>query len=210
MKNIKVVAFDCDGVMFETKKANTAYYNSILAHMGKPGMTPEQFEFVHMHTVQESLAYLFDEKELDAAHAYRKNMTYEPFIKAMEMEPYLKPLLEKLRSGYKTAIATNRTDTMARVLSEFGLEDSFDLVVTALDVEHPKPHPDELLKIISYFEIGSSQLIYVGDSALDQMAAAAAGVPFVAYDNRSLEAAFHINSLKEIEEIEGWGFTPPI
>jgi HAD superfamily hydrolase (TIGR01509 family) len=203
MKNIKVVAFDCDGVMFDTKKANTAYYNSILAHLGKPGMTPEQFEFAHMHTVQESLAYLFDEKELDAANAYRKRMTYAPFIKAMEIEPYLKPLLGKLRPDYKTAIATNRTDTMSRVLSEFGLEGSFDLVVTALDVAHPKPHPEELLKIISYFEIESSQLIYVGDSALDQLAASAAGVPFVAYDNQSLEAAFHITGLKEMEKIVG-------
>ena len=29
MKNIKVVAFDCDGVMFDTMKANMAYYNQI-------------------------------------------------------------------------------------------------------------------------------------------------------------------------------------
>ena len=36
MKNIKVVAFDCDGVMFDTTKANIAYYNQILDHFDRP------------------------------------------------------------------------------------------------------------------------------------------------------------------------------
>ncbi|MBW1841164.1 MAG: hypothetical protein JRI75_05165, partial [Deltaproteobacteria bacterium] len=50
MKDIVVVAFDCDGVMFDTTRANMAYYNRILNHFGKPDMTPEQFSFAHMHT----------------------------------------------------------------------------------------------------------------------------------------------------------------
>ncbi len=42
MKNIEVVAFDCDGVMFDTINANMAYYNKILEHFGRPAMTPQQ------------------------------------------------------------------------------------------------------------------------------------------------------------------------
>ena len=130
MKDIKVVAFDCDGVMFDTEKANTAYYNHILAHFGTPPMTPEQFAYCHMHTVDETIAILFDdEKQIEAAHAYRKTMRYDPFFKDMEIETHLRPLLQKLRPRYKTAIATNRTDTMSRVLVEFGLEDDFDFSV---------------------------------------------------------------------------------
>jgi len=43
----------------------------------------------------------------------------------------------------------------------------------------------------------------VGDSELDEIAAKAAGVSFVAYKNRSLSADFHIQSLKQIAEILG-------
>ena len=44
MEHIKVVAFDCDGVMFDTTKANMSYYNEILEHFGQPTLTPDQFE----------------------------------------------------------------------------------------------------------------------------------------------------------------------
>ena len=32
MNDVRVVIFDCDGVMFDSKDANTAYYNTILHH----------------------------------------------------------------------------------------------------------------------------------------------------------------------------------
>ena len=202
MKNIKVVAFDCDGVMFDTTKANMAYYNHILNYFGRPAMTPEQFTYSHMHTADDAIAHLFDdEKSLVAAQAYRKTMTYYPFLQYMKIEPYLKRLLEKLRLQYKTAIATNRADTMNRVLRENGLEEYFNLVVTANDVDNPKPHPEQLIKIMEHFNVDSRQVLYVGDSELDEMAAKAAKVRFIAYDNGSLAAEFHIQSLKEIEGI---------
>jgi phosphoglycolate phosphatase len=202
MNNIKVVAFDCDGVMFDTVKANTAYYNNILNHFGKPDMTPEQFTYSYMHTADEAIAKLFeDKKSFEEAQVFRKHMSYIPFLKYMEIEPHLKPLLKKLKSKYKTAVATNRTDTMKRVLIEHDLEEYFDLVVSALDVENPKPSPDQLITILEYFNIEPSQLIYVGDSKLDEIAAKAAGIPLIAYKNRSLDAEFYINSLKELENI---------
>ncbi len=202
MNNIKVVAFDCDGVLFDTKKANMAYYNRVLNQFGMPDMTKEQFDFTHMHTVDQSLAYLFDDKAtLEAAQTFRKNISYIPFLKFMEIEPHLKPLLKKLRPDFKTAIATNRTDTMDRVLIEHDLTEFFDFVVTASDVKRPKPDPEPLVKIIEYFGLKPQHMIYVGDSKLDESAAKSAGVVMVAYKNRSLSADFHIESLKEIEDI---------
>lgn len=202
MEHIKVVAFDCDGVMFDTTKANMAYYNEILQHFGRPTLTPRQFAYCHSHTADQSIAYLFnDEKSFREAQNYRKRMSYIPFLKYMVLEPYLKPLLEKLRPRYKTAIATNRSNTMDRVLSEHGLEGCFDLVVSSNDVDRPKPYPDPLIRILEHFEIEAYNTLYVGDSELDEISAKAAGVPFVAYQNRSLSANFHIESLKEIAQI---------
>jgi phosphoglycolate phosphatase len=202
MKNIKVVAFDCDGVMFDTTKANIAYYNQILDHLGQPPLTPDQFAYCHSHTVDQSIEFLCNDPEnIQAAQSYRKNMSYLPFLKYMVMEPDLKRLLKMLRPTYKTAVATNRSETMDRVLKEHGLEGYFDLVVSSMDVERPKPYPDPLIKILEHFGIGPNNALYVGDSNLDEVAAKAAGMHFVAYRNRSLSAAFHINSLKEIAKI---------
>jgi len=201
-KHIKSIIFDCDGVMFDTRMANKAYYNRMLSHFNQPPVTPEQFHYVQQHTVFDSIAHLFpDEKIRKAAFKHRKVMSYFDFIKDMEIEPHLIPLLKKIRLQYKTGIATNRSDTMEDVLKEHQIKNYFDIVVTATDVTHPKPDPDQLLKIMDHFSIGPHQIIYIGDSELDELASKAAEVPFAAYDNPSLAADFHINSLKEIEVI---------
>ncbi|UCF92326.1 MAG: HAD family hydrolase [Desulfobacterales bacterium] len=202
MDTIKVVAFDCDGVLFDTEQANRAYYNHILTYFKRPVMTAEQFDYVHTHTLGEALAFLFDDEgSLEAAHAYRQTMDYRSFLPYMEMEPHLVRLLEKLRPRCKTAIATNRSDSMNRLLADFNLSAFFDLVVTSADIERPKPHPDALLKILTYFKIEPGQAIFIGDSELDEMAARSAGVPFVAYRNPTLSSPYHIQSLREVENI---------
>lgn len=199
---VKVVAFDCDGVMFDSKEANKAYYNHILASFGRPEMDERQFAFTHMHTADVSMAFLFeDEETLLKAQAFRKQMTYMPFIRHMRMEPHLRELLDNLRPKYKTAVASNRTDTMNRVLEIHGLEGMFDLVVSAMDVARPKPFPDELLKILEHFDAAPEEVVYVGDSSVDEAAAKAAGIALIAYDSPGLDADYHIRSLKEIEEI---------
>ncbi len=200
MKNVKLVAFDCDGVMFDTEAANRLYYSDILQHFSRPAVTDEQFTFVHMHTVSESIAYLFpDDKDLAAAHAYRQSMDYRQYLKHLRVEPHLVGLLEKLRPHLKTAIATNRTDTMDKLLAEFKLDGYFDLVVTSSDVKQPKPQPDVLYKILNHFDLAPHQALYVGDSQLDELAARAASIPLVAYRNRSLSSDYHIDTLKELE-----------
>jgi HAD superfamily hydrolase (TIGR01509 family) len=202
MNEFKVVAFDCDGVLFDTKAANRTYYNHILKHFGKPAMTPDQFAYAHQHTLRETLNYLFNEsKSITAAFDYRRTMDYSAFIKLLKVDPDLVPLLKKVRPKLKTAIATNRSDTMDRLLTEFGLTEYFDLVVTSIDILHPKPYPDALLKILEYFDIEPHQALYVGDSQVDAEAARRAKIPFVAFRNEMLPRQYHIGNLKELEQI---------
>lgn len=195
---LKVIAFDCDGVMFDTRRANRKYYNQLLARFGRPPMTDAQMEFVHINTVEKSVAHLFEPARHKAVHSYRQEMGYQRFIKYMEIEPDLKPLLAGLRAKYRTAVATNRTDTMERVLDEFDLADQFDLVVTARDVTNPKPAPECLVKVAQTFQAAPSEVMYIGDSVLDQQAARAAGTQFVAFGNPDLEAEKHISSFREL------------
>lgn len=198
-KTVKVVAFDCDGVMFDSREANRAYYDHLLAHFQLPAMTPAQLAYAHMHTVDEALARLIpDDATRCAAHAYRRQLGYLPFLRYMQMEPGLVPLLERLRPRYKTAVATNRTDTMAHVLAENRIEHLFDLVVCALDVQFPKPHPEALIKVMDHFAVAPEEVIYVGDSQVDATAAGAAGVAFVAYRNPDLTADHHIRHLADV------------
>ena len=199
MTSLQVIAFDCDGVMFDSTSANRAYYNHVLAHFGRPPMTPAQFQFVHMHTVQGSLAHLFqDPAELEAALAFQRQMDYTPFFDYMEMEPDLITVLQWLRPRFRTAVATNRTTTIERLLKAFHLSDYFDLVVSASDVNHPKPAPDMLVKVVNHFGIEPQQALFVGDSEVDATAAEAAGFHFAAYGNPTLTACWYLRRLGDL------------
>ncbi len=204
MKKDFAVIFDCDGVMFDSRQANINFYNHLLNRFNLPAMEEKQVPFIHMHTADESVRYLFRKTNLvKEAQAYRMKMDYTPFIKDMVIEPGLIELLRWLAPKFGLAVATNRSNTIEEVIVGNGLNDFFDIVVSSLDVQHPKPHPESLLKIFDFFEIDPAQALYVGDSPVDQETARAAGTPFAAYKNRSLEAAYHVNALEEIRKIVG-------
>ena len=202
MKRISAVIFDCDGVMFDSRQANVNYYNQVLANFGLKPMTEEKVTFVHMHTADESIRHIFKGTSyVEQARAYRMQMDYTPFIKHMIMEPGLKELLKILRPQYGLAVATNRSDTIGEVLESNGLKEFFDIVVSSLDVEMPKPHPEAVYKILDFFSIFPEQCLYVGDSLVDWQTAKAAGVPLIAYQNEDLETPWRIKNLLEIKEI---------
>lgn len=202
MENIKAIIFDCDGVIFDSRPANIIFYNAILERFGKPKLTDTQLRYVHMHTAEESINFLFkgDEKLADAQR-YRLNMDYTPFSRYIVLEPYIVEILEYLYPHFKTALCTNRSTSTNTVLRNHGLSQYFDMVVSALDVQNPKPHPEPILKILHHFGIGGHEAIYIGDSEVDQEAADSAGVIFISYKNQGLKAACHINSLLELSKI---------
>ena len=192
---LRLVGFDCDGVLFDSRQANIAFYNDILARFGYPPMLPQAVDYVHSHTFQESLAYLFRESpQLEEALEYCRRLDYQRFIPMMVEEPYLREFLGFLRPRCYTALATNRTTTTRAVLEYHRLADQFDLVVSALDVSRPKPHPESLWRILAHFNLKPEEVIYIGDSQVDEEFARNAGVALVAYRNPRLKAAYHLES----------------
>jgi phosphoglycolate phosphatase len=197
--SFSAVILDCDGVMFDSRQSNINFYNHLLTHFGLPPLREDQVAYIHMATADESVRYVFKGTPyLEQALAYRLQMDYRPFIRDMVPEPGLKELLTMLKPRFGLAVATNRSNTIEKVLELNGLTGYFDIVVSSLDVARPKPHPESLLKILDFFSIRPDQALYVGDSPVDSETAKAASVPFVAYKNRSLDAAFHVDQLLDI------------
>lgn len=198
-KKIMAVVFDCDGVLFDSRQANRNFYDHIRGRFGLPPMPEEDVTYVHMHTADESIRYVLrDTPHVEAALAYRWEVDYTPFIRDMILEPDLKEVLACLGCDTALAVATNRSNTIDHVLERHGLTPFFDMVVSSLDVEHPKPHPESLIRILETLEIGRENALYVGDSSVDAETAAAAGVSFVAYRNKDLPADYHASRMWDV------------
>jgi phosphoglycolate phosphatase len=200
----KVIIFDCDGVLFDSREANIAFYNQILSQFHLPPLTTAEIEYVHVSTAEEAFRYLISRRDSDVVDkvlAQRPRVDYTPFIHLMKMEPNLRELLNALPRQIKRAVSTNRSYTIGDVLRTHGLEEEFDLVVSALDVKNPKPHPESALKILRHFAVAPSEALFVGDSEMDQRSAQGAEILFIAYKNPSLQADYYIDDLLAIKEI---------
>ncbi len=201
ISNIKAVVFDCDGVLFDTANANRRFYNILLHQFSRPELNQEQFENVHMMTVREALFYLFPDMKEDMTPVYEgiRKIDYQSLTKDMQMADGLVSLLKQIgQKGLIRAVATNRSESMGKVIKDFNLGQLFEKVVTSMDVEHPKPAPDQLLLLMETFALEPEQMIFIGDSQFDMKAAKSAGTWFAAFQNPGLSADLHVDSMKEL------------
>jgi phosphoglycolate phosphatase len=198
---LKLVVFDCDGVMFSSRESNRMYYNDLLQAFSCPPMDEDELNFVHIHNVNNSIAHIFRNHTdigLDAVNMYRRSLDYTPYLHYMAMESDLISFLQVIKPHYHTAISTNRTDTMETILDTFALRPWFDMVVTALVAPRPKPAPDGLIMILEHFQVRPEESIYIGDSVIDEEHCAGVGVDLIAFRNRALKATFHVNDFMSI------------
>jgi phosphoglycolate phosphatase len=198
---LKLIVFDCDGVMFDSKMANSAYYNHLLERFGHPPMSEDELEFVHMNSVTSSVQHIFRHyatPSIDVIHAYREECGYGPFLQYMSIEPDLVDFLDKTYGKYHLAISTNRTNTMVPLLESHNLRHYFEKVVTAATAARPKPAPDGLLEILDFFSCSPEEAIFIGDSIIDEEHARSCDVPLIAFKSKLLTAAFHVQSFTEI------------
>jgi HAD superfamily hydrolase (TIGR01509 family) len=194
-----VIIYDCDGVLIDSRRANQAYYNYILAHFGRRPLTEEQLDLVHSATAESAVHFLFQGTPwLAQAQDFQRRLDNAPFLSLIRLEPHVREVLERLRPAYRTAIATNRGKSLAQVLNTLGLDGLFDLTVSCYEVRRPKPHPECLQKILRHFRLRPDQALYIGDSEVDRQVAREAGVPLAAYKNPSLRTPYHLRDHQEL------------
>ncbi|OPX97879.1 MAG: Phosphoglycolate phosphatase [Syntrophorhabdus sp. PtaU1.Bin002] len=187
--NIDCVIYDCDGVLFDSLDANSRLYNYIATSIGRAGLTYDELRYCHTHTVYESINHLFRHDGILEKRALEllKTVDLKDFIVYLKMEPNLIETLVALKKrGIRRAISTNRTTSMEGIMDQFALRPHFDMVVTALDVKHPKPHPESVKRILEELQADREKTLYVGDSDVDRDTAASSGVKFIGYKNREI------------------------
>jgi phosphoglycolate phosphatase len=198
---IRCVIYDCDGVLFDSIGANEKLYNDLAASAGRVPLTREELTYVHCHTVFESVRFMSgnDNGLQEKALALLKQVDFKKYIDFLKMEPHLVETLTLLKEkGIRRVVNTNRTTTMPHIMDRFGLRPYFDMVVTALDVKNPKPHRESVDKIVDAFNLDRKEVVFVGDSEVDQQAAEAAGVRFIAYKSRNLGSSTFIDDHRDL------------
>jgi HAD superfamily hydrolase (TIGR01509 family) len=203
MNDVCGIIFDCDGVLFESRQANLAYYNAVLEHFGETPVESSDHARAHLcHTAASPQVFLqlLGEERTPAALSLAADLDYRQFIPFMAPEPGMQEALARLAESYPLAVATNRGYSMLSILEHFDLSRFFRTVVTSRDVERPKPAPDMLHEAARRLQYLPQQLLFVGDSELDQAAARSAGMPFAVYRG-DLQAELSLGHHAELVEL---------
>jgi len=186
------VIYDCDGVLFDSLEANTKLYNDLCTRVGRYPLRENEIQYVHTHTVFEAIHFIFggeNDREKKALEILKqKQVDLKNYVAYLKMEPHLFQTLEKLKAkGILRVINTNRTTSMKYIMESFNLWPYFEMVVTALDVKNPKPHPESIEKIMQELHLNKEEAVFVGDSDVDQQTAKSSGIKFIAYKNRDIQ-----------------------
>ena len=107
----------------------------------------------------------------------RKKRYYGKFLNKIKLNERLVDIIKLVKPEYKVALVTtaSRKNTM-EALDSKRIREYFDLILTAEDVERPKPDPDGFLRAAKYFGAMSDEVMVFEDSELGVAAAEAASM----------------------------------
>ncbi len=175
---IRAVVFDFDMTLADSSYAMEHSMNLMTAHFGLAPVSRQRLLEVIGLSTPEFFAAITGSSDPAYPRYYRDHCRDDEFSRLQLFPDALACLQELRRRGLKIGLASNRNDPR-RALAAVGLEDLMDCTVGAGDVAQAKPAPDVILKALEILGASPQEGLYVGDTDLDAMASARAGVKSV-------------------------------
>ena len=174
----RAVVFDQDGTLINTFiPAMHAYSTAVGREITLAELEPVAHLGAARNLVSALLGHEATDEDDDVFHEALADA-----VSRIDPYPGIVDLLTQLRAaGVRTAVATNSDARSASVvLGAHGLDTLFDTVVTVDQVSGPKPDPASILLAVQRLGVPADQVVFVGDSRADMVAARAAGTLAVA------------------------------
>jgi HAD superfamily hydrolase (TIGR01509 family) len=181
---IRAVVFDFDGLMVNTEEVFQLSGTELLRRRGKEP-TPAIFHGMMGRRSHEALAYLIEVMRLDDTVEQLQAESMEIFFAVLDdilqPMPGLFELLAAIeRRGLPKAVATSSERAyLQNLLGRVDLLERFDVLLTAEDVTHGKPHPEIYLTAAQRLGVAPHEMLVLEDSEMGTRAAAAAGAHII-------------------------------
>ena len=179
--NIKLLCFDLDGTMVQTKKLHRDILNEAI-HAYAPkyfiteedhfttfeGMTTKEKLRILVHRglpvdIADQIDILKQEKTADALAIFDFNVSYEA-------------MFAELHKTYSIIVCTNTIRKSAEgILKKIGILHHLDMVFTNEDVLHPKPHPEIYRRAMQFDVVSPLETLIFEDAPVGLQSAYASG-----------------------------------
>jgi phosphoglycolate phosphatase len=183
---ISAIVIDLDGTMLHTAPELTEAANRMLRDMDYKLVAPELL----MSYIGNGISWLVKRALTGDMHATPDAALYDHALPIFEKH-YTELLLQSKpfngviegldamqAAGFRLGCITNKVARYTEpLLNGIGLAKYFEIVLSGDTLAEKKPHPLPLLHAAKFFDVPIEQLLLIGDSLSDTVAARAAGCP---------------------------------
>ena len=181
-RDIKLVIFDFDGTLADTKENIILTFQMTMKELGVEIKSRQECAATIGLTLEDAFKVLYPgmaaEKYILLRDTYRRIFKENRKILVPGLFPEVMETLEELRRrGYLMSIASSRlSPSLHSFLEDMNIAHLFKYAVGGDNVEHPKPAPDAVLQILRHYNLSAEEAFVVGDMPFDINMATNAGV----------------------------------
>jgi HAD superfamily hydrolase (TIGR01509 family) len=188
------VIFDMDGVLIDSGAHHRAAWTALLEELGVTPTAPEWWRLSVGRPAEEAVPLLLERSlSPDEARtlARRKRELYGTLsARGTQPVPGVPEFVASLRRlGIPRAVATSATrPDVDRLLTELGLLDRFDVIITAENVRFGKPDPEVYLRAAEGLGLAPPACLVFEDSLVGVRAARTAGMRVIGVSTAHTDA----------------------
>ena len=179
---IKVIIFDLDGVLVDTKLIHFEALNSALKKYNFEEISIDDHVkiFDGLPTI-EKLKLLKKNKKIpkkffSKIQKFKQKITSEILKRKIKKNNKVLKIMKNLHNKYKIVVATNAVNSTLNIcLNKLGIEKYIDFKLSNEDINEPKPNPEIYLRIFIKFGIYPSEALIIEDSHYGREAAISSG-----------------------------------
>jgi len=208
----KAVLFDMDGTVLDTLEDLKSAVNRTLAEFHMPQLSLEQVRCYvgngARRLIEQAVPAGSSDETVDKVLSWFKAYYERHCLIATGPYAGIIPLMERLKAqGIKMAVVSNKPDEAVKELAERFFPGLLELAAGQKDSVPRKPAPDMVELAMAQMGVSKAESVYVGDSEVDVLTAANAGLDCicVTWGFRTvaeLEAAGAKTLVHTMEELE--------
>ncbi len=176
---IKLIIFDLDGLLVDSQSLQYEAYGKVFSQYGEPISRQDWIDH-WIHGPGGPKAWI-ENRNLDLDYQKiraEKKVIYEDLIQSkMKLKPGAKELVNLLYKKFPLVVASaSRIESIELSLERFNLKDKFEHLISDIDMERGKPHPDVFLHAAKIMKVEPEDCLVFEDSSAGLQAAKSAGM----------------------------------